>query len=379
MRQSRRFLFYLSNALLLLSCVFADSEICAVGLAKDTTWEVTVLSLCTAGHLALGTYVDSGFTNAFSRVYVKLDSQLEIVKYLYLIVTTTTIPTKIWYISTNLPMSNTASGTYDVRFTVSSQNQTIDSIVGAQAHAKCTSTSAGSGIEVQNQNITSLVQVTKCKCDYNYELRAGSCQLCGDTRFKNTISNSSCRNCPNNKVFTDIKTCTCLPGSSGLMGEICVPCLAGFYNTDGGSVTCSACPLHTSSRVESNTITNCTCNRGYSGQDAGPCKYVQRASTKIRREIICALIVPRVSIQTKLVLRHRILVAIVQVNQPRLQEATISQRARALRVGMACSARTVRNVEATRLAVFLEARRAHNVHLGEALRWEAIVSTLASV
>jgi len=271
MRQSRRFLFYLSNALLLLSCVFADSEICAVGLAKDTTWEVTVLSLCTAGHLALGTYVDSGFTNAFSRVYVKLDSQLEIVKYLYLIVTTTTIPTKIWYISTNLPMSNTASGTYDVRFTVSSQNQTIDSIVGAQAHAKCTSTSAGSGIEVQNQNITSLVQVTKCKCDYNYELRAGSCQLCGDTRFKNTISNSSCRNCPNNKVFTDIKTCTCLPGSSGLMGEICVPCLAGFYNTDGGSVTCSACPLHTSSRVESNTITNCTCNRGYSGQDAGPC------------------------------------------------------------------------------------------------------------
>jgi len=107
-------------------------------------------------------------------------------------------------------------------------------------------------------------------------------------------------------------------------------------------------------------------------------QYVQRESTKIRREIICARIVLRVRTQTSLVLLHRTLVAIAQVNQQRPQEAIIKLHVPAHQDGMACTARIVRNVEQTHLAANLEARRAHNVHLDEALRWVAIVLTLVS-
>jgi len=107
-------------------------------------------------------------------------------------------------------------------------------------------------------------------------------------------------------------------------------------------------------------------------------QYVQRESTKIHREIICARIVLRVRTQTSLVLLHRTLVAIAQVNQQRPQEAIINLLVPAHQDGMACTARIVRNVEQTRLAAILAARRAHNVHLDEVLRWEAIVLTLVS-
>jgi len=259
------------NAIFIISCVSADPETCALGLAQDSTWVVTVVSLCADGHSVRGTYVDSGSSNSFSRIYVKFDSQLTIVKYLYLMQTLSNPISGMWYISTNLLASNSVTGTYDVRFTVPDGNKTVTAVIGSQAYAKCMSTSTASGILVQDADIISVALVVECKCDYNYELRAGSCQLCGDTRFKNTISNSSCRNCPNHKAFTDIKTCVCLPGSSGIMGETCVSCLAGFYNANGGSVGCSACPLYTSSGINSNTITNCTCNRGYSGPNSGPC------------------------------------------------------------------------------------------------------------
>jgi hypothetical protein len=107
-------------------------------------------------------------------------------------------------------------------------------------------------------------------------------------------------------------------------------------------------------------------------------QYVQQESTKIHREIICALIVPRVSIQTLLVLRHQTLVAIAQVNQQRPLEAIINLHVPAHQDGMACTARIASSARVTRLAAILAARRAHNVHLDKALRWEAIVLTLAS-
>ena len=84
MRIYGRCLLGFLNTLLFLSCVSSVSATCAAGLANDSTWEVTVLSLCTSSHPALGTYVDIGFINAYSRVYVKFDPQLAIAKYLYM-------------------------------------------------------------------------------------------------------------------------------------------------------------------------------------------------------------------------------------------------------------------------------------------------------
>ena len=261
------------NTLLVLSSVSVNSQTYGVGLAQDSTWEVTIGTVCGSDHTAIGTYVDTGRQNAFSNIYVKYNANQTPQKFLYLQVTTATVPpTMMWYISSApLPNSNSITGTYDIRFPVSGTDRTVTSIANSTAFVKC-NVMTGTGIEPFTPIAVTLVLVTDCKCDRNYELLSNRmCRMCDDTRYKTTISNSSCLNCPRDKVFTDINTCICLPGSSGVTGETCVPCMAGSYNADGGTVACATCPLNSTSPSNSNTITNCTCNRGYSGPHGGPC------------------------------------------------------------------------------------------------------------
>jgi hypothetical protein len=86
--------------------------------------------------------------------------------------------------------------------------------------------------------------------------------------------------------------CTCNKGYTGPDGVECAACDAGGFKDTNGSAactlcsqgkystataaivqgTCQDCPLYTYSGVGSGLLTNCTCNKGYTGPDGEKCK-----------------------------------------------------------------------------------------------------------
>ena len=87
--------------------------------------------------------------------------------------------------------------------------------------------------------------------------------------------NSTCTSCGGNSTSRfgsdSITDCKCDMGFSGEDGAVCSACEAGQYKDVFGSAPCIGCPDHSFSPKASDNLTDCICNVGYTGSDGGPC------------------------------------------------------------------------------------------------------------
>ena len=84
------------------------------------------------------------------------------------------------------------------------------------------------------------------------------------------------RACPPGLQSTDQSTCVACPAGTykATTGSACSPCVAGKYGSLAGRISetaCSDCPNHTDSGNGSDNVTQCICNKGYTGPDGGSC------------------------------------------------------------------------------------------------------------
>ena len=122
-----------------------------------------------------------------------------------------------------------------------------------------------------------------------------SCTPCDAGSYANGTGSSFCWDCPSHAFSFEgsshVTDCLCNAGYSGPNGGPCAACFAGTYKDVNGPSGCSACALGKYSNVMgqssslgcmncpsgsfsgngSVTRSNCTCNRGYTGPDGGPC------------------------------------------------------------------------------------------------------------
>jgi DNA-binding beta-propeller fold protein YncE len=163
-----------------------------------------------------------------------------------------------------------------------------------------------------NAHADSQTGASKCYCIIgHYEAKAGVCTPCGAGtynrvngsvvcercsagKYSNATVATECLACPLHSVSGQgssyISNCTCIEGYSGPDGGECDACAAGTYKDVNGSDLCTlcapgtyfagaaatgclACPLHSFSGPGSSNISNCICNKGYSGPDENgdPC------------------------------------------------------------------------------------------------------------
>ena len=109
---------------------------------------------------------------------------------------------------------------------------------------------------------------TECLCTAGHEsLQQGACGACGVGAFKTSVGNSTCVSCPSNSstagagktLFAD---CQCMPGFSGTPST-CSECPVNTYKNALGGGPCQACPVHMTSPVRSTDISDCVCMPGY--------------------------------------------------------------------------------------------------------------------
>ena len=70
---------------------------------------------------------------------------------------------------------------------------------------------------------------------------------------------------------TNVTDCKCNKGFTGPDGILCIACEGGEYKDVYGSATCVNCPQYSFSHVASDELVDCICNAGYTGPDGGPC------------------------------------------------------------------------------------------------------------
>ena len=248
------------------------SAICGVGSAEENTFVVELIVCGDTAHLASGTYVDSRSSFQGSLVYVKVAQfDHQTTKYLYRVPTMNGAQST-WYVSTQPPFLNTNSGVYDIRWhTESNAHAEVTSIVSNTAYVKChpnPSTTTGAPVF---EPVASVTISNACKCDVNHQMLSGICEQCPSGKYKITISNSGCFNCPRAMQNADINTCTCNPGSTGPTGGPCALCGVNSYKSTQGSHICQTCPASSYSPTNSTSNTNCVCEFGWTGPNAGPC------------------------------------------------------------------------------------------------------------
>ena len=125
---------------------------------------------------------------------------------------------------------------------------------------------------------------------------ADLCQPCEVGKYLNTLAGTSCIECPLRTTSLEgqghVKNCSCIPGWSGPdgLGECnrcpigtykdsmgsheCFPCPAATYSGTSGNDNvslCLPCPAQMSSSEGSISITACSCQAGYTGQNGGEC------------------------------------------------------------------------------------------------------------
>ena len=158
--------------------------------------------------------------------------------------------------------------------------------------------------------------LTQCICNEGYTGPDGAqCEACAAGGFKDVngsaactvcmrgmystataaISEATCQDCPASTYSGAgsglLTNCTCNKGYTGPDGLECAACIAGTYKDVNGSApcspcsqgkystetgeisesTCSQCPAYTYSAHGSGMLTNCTCNKGYTGPDGIQC------------------------------------------------------------------------------------------------------------
>lgn len=156
---------------------------------------------------------------------------------------------------------------------------------------------------------------TDCVCNAGYSrYDVSACVACAAGKYKNTTGNMECTLCSSAKFSTSVGAlnettckacqehanssagssakfdCKCNPGYSGsstvckkcpigrykdFPGNLqCTACAEGKYSEALGAVTadvCRDCPEHSTSHVRSDTVYDCICKAGATGEAGGPC------------------------------------------------------------------------------------------------------------
>ena len=138
--------------------------------------------------------------------------------------------------------------------------------------------------------------MTNCTCNKGYTGPDGvACMVCIAGTYKDVNGSSPCSDCPSH-AFSGVGSiaqvsCTCNKGYTGPDGAECEACEAGGFKDVNGSAactlcahgkyspaaaaiseaTCQGCPPHSYSGAGSGLMTNCTCNKGYTGPDGVAC------------------------------------------------------------------------------------------------------------
>ncbi|KAJ1469424.1 hypothetical protein T484DRAFT_1851859, partial [Baffinella frigidus] len=140
-----------------------------------------------------------------------------------------------------------------------------------------------------------------CVCDGGFEpTAAGACSVCAAGTWCSAGVKTECLASSSSPVQSNEQTdCVCDPGFSGPAGGLCVACEAGTYNKElaGSCVPFPAgtyCPLVAATSIEeaincsahswspagSDSITDCTCDPGYTGADGGTCASCEAGAFK---------------------------------------------------------------------------------------------------
>eukprot|EP00277_Geminigera_cryophila_P011646 CAMPEP_0179437518 /NCGR_PEP_ID=MMETSP0799-20121207/21399_1 /TAXON_ID=46947 /ORGANISM="Geminigera cryophila, Strain CCMP2564" /LENGTH=558 /DNA_ID=CAMNT_0021218511 /DNA_START=135 /DNA_END=1811 /DNA_ORIENTATION=- len=103
------------------------------------------------------------------------------------------------------------------------------------------------------------------------------CAACTAAKYRSS-SDCACANCPadSNSLAgsTAVSDCTCNKGFTGPNGGPCTVCGTGTYKSDLGDAPCTSCPTHSTSPQTSTTKTDqtaCICNDGYGGANGETC------------------------------------------------------------------------------------------------------------
>jgi hypothetical protein len=130
-------------------------------------------------------------------------------------------------------------------------------------------------------------QAGACLCEAGYSGTVTSlnavgtpCGRCPGDTYKGVQGTATCISCVANSGTRDtgataVSECMCNAGFEGTLTDtssVCTACPAGKYKQRMHTDACSACPANTNNmlpngnaRLGSNQLTQCTCNRGYSG------------------------------------------------------------------------------------------------------------------
>ena len=136
------------------------------------------------------------------------------------------------------------------------------------------------------------IGISSCICTPGHFTMKGpgvECELCPAFSYKNETSSNLCTPCPAHAVSQSgsisLSNCTCNSGYTGEPGQACVPCSEGKYKTLEGSQPCADCPPHMISPAGSKYREECVCNAGYYGTNGAQCfecpagKYKEVASS----------------------------------------------------------------------------------------------------
>jgi hypothetical protein len=106
-------------------------------------------------------------------------------------------------------------------------------------------------------------------------LRDGTCfTMCAEGTYEISLP-LSCVSCPESSTSAansqSISDCKCQVGFTGDPASACTSCPTGKYKDTTGSEECKDCPAYSSSQPGSNALADCQCEAGYSGPDGGAC------------------------------------------------------------------------------------------------------------
>jgi hypothetical protein len=105
------------------------------------------------------------------------------------------------------------------------------------------------------------------------------CTACVMGKYKSSVGSHGCSNCGSLQwnyapAASSVDSCVCASGTFGAPPAVqCVVCPIGTYKVGGGNAdSCTTCPVQsTTTETQSNELTDCVCNAGYTGYPGGPC------------------------------------------------------------------------------------------------------------
>lgn len=152
----------------------------------------------------------------------------------------------------------------------------------------------GFGLECQScplgssTNTSGNTDLSACVCAMGYTREIpgiGSCKPCAVGTFKAVSGPSACTPCAEDQFSGEgAVICGCNVGFTGDVAlQSCQACEVGKYKNTTGSAACYTCgPLRTS-LLASREMSDCICNQGFVGLDAGPCESNATCSVNAHR------------------------------------------------------------------------------------------------